>query len=323
MSRPDPKNVKRVACIGTGTIGGGFVAQFLCSGYDVAAYDPGKDARDFLERLLDQAWPVLEKVGLKPGASRSRLHFTQDIEEAVAGAEFVQESVPEDLELKVRMYEKLDELVPPQIVIGSSTAGFPMTDIQKRCKFPERTVVTHPVNPPYLIPLIEVVGGEKTDPAVLDWTVEFYEAVGKRVLRMEKEIYGFMINRLQVALFREALHMIAADRATVAQIDDCLTHGLGLRWACMGPFATFHLGAGDSGLRSLLDSYGTVDWCAPYVTESPLPDLTPELLDRILQQAQEVIDGRTISKMVDERNATIIGLLKLREASRVAASQKQ
>lgn len=221
------------------------------------------------------------------------------------------------------MYQKLDELVPPHIVIGSSTAGFPMTDIQKRCKFPERTVVTHPVNPPYLIPLIEVVGGEKTDRAVLDWTVEFFEAVGKRVLRMEKEIYGFMINRLQTALFREALQMVAADQATVAQIDDCLTHGLGLRWACMGPFATFHLGAGDRGLGSFMDSFGGAEWRAPYVTETPLPDWSSELREKIVQQAEEVINGRTISQMVEERNETIIGLMKLREASRAAASQRK
>lgn len=322
MNRPDPKNVKQIACIGAGTIGGGMIAEFLARGYSVTAQDPGKDALASLERLLDQAWPILEQIGLTASASRERLRFTTDIEEAVAGADFVQESVPEDLELKVRIYERLDELVPPEIVIGSSTSGFPMTEIQRRCKYPERTVVAHPVNPPYLIPLIEIVGGEKTDPAVLDWAVSFYEAVGKRVLRMEKEIYGFMINRLQIALFREALQMIAAEQATVAQIDDCLTHGLGLRWACMGPFATFHLAAGDRGLGSFMDLHGSVEWRAPYVTETPLPDWTPELRARILQQAEEVIDGRTIPQMIEERNDTVIGLLKLREASRANAAKK-
>ncbi|QLL64406.1 3-hydroxyacyl-CoA dehydrogenase NAD-binding domain-containing protein [Sinorhizobium mexicanum] len=320
--RPIPNDVKRVTCIGTGTIGGGFVAQFLASGYDVTAYDPGKNAQDFLERLLDQAWPLLEQIGLRPGASRGRLRFTQDLEEAVSGAEFVQESVPEDLELKVQTYKQLDELLPNDIVIGSSTAGFPMTDIQKRCRFPERTVVTHPVNPPYLIPLVEVVGGEKTDLAVLDWTAAFFQAAGKRVLRMEKEVFGFVINRLQSALFREALHMIAADQATVTQIDECITHALGLRWACMGPFATFHLGGGDGGLGAFMDMVGKVEWRAPYVTEGPLPDWTPALRERILQQAQEVIDGRTISQMIEERNQTIIGLLKLREESRLNASKR-
>ncbi|RWE20826.1 MAG: L-carnitine dehydrogenase [Mesorhizobium sp.] len=321
MKRPDPNSVKRIACIGAGTIGGGMIAQFLASGYDVTAQDPGPNARDSLERLLDQAWPVLEQIGLKEGASRDRLRFTSDIEEAVSAAEFVQESVPEDLELKVSIYEKLDELVPPEIVIGSSTSGFPMTEIQKRCKFPARTVVAHPVNPPYLIPLIEIVGGEKTDPAVLDWAAAFYKVVGKRVLRMEKEIYGFMINRLQIALFREALQMIAAGQATVAQIDDCLTHALGLRWACMGPFATFHLAAGDRGLGSFMDLHGSVEWRAPYVTETPLPDWTPELRERILQQAEEIIEGRTIPQMIEERNETVIGLLKLRETSRINAAK--
>ncbi|TIU44295.1 MAG: L-carnitine dehydrogenase [Mesorhizobium sp.] len=317
--RPDPRNVKRIACIGAGTIGGGMVAQFLASGYDVTAQDPGNDARESLERLLDQAWPILERIGLRPGGSRERLHFTKDIEEAVANAEFVQESVPENLELKVSIYEKLDHLVPPSIVIGSSTSGFPMTEIQKRCRYPERTVVAHPVNPPYLIPLIEIVGGEKTDRAVLDWAADFFEAVGKRVLRMEKEIYGFMINRLQIALFREALQMVSAGQATVAQIDDCLTHGLGLRWACMGPFATFHLAVGDKGLGAFMDVHGDVEWRAPFVTETPLPDWTPELRSLILSQADDVIGGRTIPQMIEERNETIIGLLKLREASRINA----
>ncbi|MER8672379.1 3-hydroxyacyl-CoA dehydrogenase NAD-binding domain-containing protein, partial [Mesorhizobium sp. M1156] len=274
---------------------------------------PGEGSKAFLQRLLDQAWPVLEKIGLKPGASRDRLHFTQDIEEAVTGADFIQESVPEDLDLKVRMYEKLDELVDPSVVIASSTSAFPMTEIQRRCKYPGRTVVAHPVNPPYLIPLIEVVAGQKTDLAVLDWTVAFFEAVGKRVLRMEKEIYGFVINRLQYALFREALQMIAAKQATVAQIDDCLTHGLGPRWACMGPFATFHLAQGDHGLGTFLDLHAIGEWRAPFVTETPLPDWTAELRELILSQAQEVIDGRTIPEMIDERNETIVGILKLRE----------
>ncbi|UVK48995.1 3-hydroxyacyl-CoA dehydrogenase (plasmid) [Mesorhizobium sp. AR07] len=322
MSRPEPHNVQRIACIGIGTIGGGMVARFLANGYDVTAYGPGEGSNASLQRTLDHAWPVLERIGLKPGASRERLLFTQDLEQAVADVDFIQESIPEFLDLKVQMYEKLDELVDPSIVIGSSTSGFPMTDIQKRCKHPQRTVVAHPVNPPYLIPLIEVVGGEKTDLAVLDWTVTFFETVGMRVLRMDKEIYGFMINRLQIALFREALHMIAAEQATVAQIDDCLTHGLGLRWAFMGPFATFHLGGGDGGLEAFMDIHGAVEWRAPYVTESPLPDWTPELRERILQQAQEVIDGRTIPQMIEERNETIIGLLKLREASRINASKK-
>ncbi|MER9451729.1 3-hydroxyacyl-CoA dehydrogenase NAD-binding domain-containing protein [Mesorhizobium sp. M0254] len=298
------------------------VAQFLASGYDVIAQDPGKDAHDSLERLLDQAWPILERIGLQPGASRDRLRFTKDIEEAVADAEFVQESVPENLELKVGIYEKLDHLVPASIVIGSSTSGFPMTEIQKRCRYPERTVVAHPVNPPYLIPLIEIVGGEKTDPAVLDWATDFFDAVGKRVLRMENEIYGFLINRLQIALFREALQMVAAGKASVAQIDDCLTHGLGLRWACMGPFATFHLGSGDRGLGDFMDSFGRgAEWRAPYVTETPLPEWTSELREKIVRQAEEVINGRTIPQMIEERNETIIGLLKLREASRINASK--
>ncbi|WP_352850751.1 3-hydroxyacyl-CoA dehydrogenase NAD-binding domain-containing protein [Mesorhizobium sp. M0155] len=319
--RPDPTNVRHVACIGAGTIGGGMVAQFLASGYDVIAQGPGKDAADSLERLLDQAWPVLERIGLKPGASRDRLRFTKDIEEAVSDAEFVQESVPENIDLKISVYEKLDQLVPPSIIIGSSTSSFPMTEIQKRCQYPGRTVVAHPVNPPYLIPLIEIVGGEKTDPSVLDWAAEFFDAVGKRVLRMEKEIYGFMINRLQIALFREALHMISAGEATVSQIDDCLTHALGLRWACMGPFATFHLAAGDRGLGASMDVHGDVEWRAPLVTERPLPDWTPELRALILGQAEEVIGGRTIPQMIEERNETIIGLLKLRETSRINASK--
>ncbi|PDQ22547.1 3-hydroxybutyryl-CoA dehydrogenase [Mesorhizobium sanjuanii] len=315
MGRPDPKNVKQVGCIGSGTIGAGFAAQFLANGYDVIAQDPGRDARDFLERLLDQAWPVLEQIGLKTGASRERLRFTHDIEEAVSGAEFVQESVPEDLEFKVRVYERLEELVPPEIVIGSSTSSFPMTEIQKRCKYPERTVVARPINPPYLIiiPLIEIIGGEKTDVAILDWAAAFYEAAGNRVLRMEKEINGFMANRLQTALFREALHMIAAGQATVAQVDDCLTDGLGLRWSCMGPFATFSLAAGDRGLGPFMDLLGSVEWRAPLVTESPLPDWSPELRARIVDQAQEVIAGRTIP-LIEERNNTI------RDVSRANAS---
>lgn len=236
-----PENVRRVACVGAGVIGGGWVAHFLARGYDVTAWDPAPDAAQKLRRLVDAAWPATTSLGLAEGASPARLTVTETLEQAVAEAEFVQESAPEKLDLKRDLLTRLDAATPPGVVIASSTSGYPMTDMQTTAADPSRLVVGHPFNPPYLIPLVEVVGGEHTDPAAVAWAARFYEAAGKSVITMNNEVPGFIANRLQEALWREALHMVANGEATVRDIDLSITEGPGLRWAVMGPMLTFAL----------------------------------------------------------------------------------
>jgi len=187
-SRPDPAAVRTVTCAGTGVIGGGWVAYFLARGYDVVAWDPAPGAEERLRHLVDAAWPALTELGLREGASRDRLSYEPDLATAVADTDFVQESAPEDLELKRTLLADIDAATPPGVVISSSTSGYGMTEMQDRCAHPERTVVGHPFNPPYLIPLVEVVGGTRTSADVVAWTSDFFRHAGKSVITMDREV---------------------------------------------------------------------------------------------------------------------------------------
>jgi carnitine 3-dehydrogenase len=312
--RPRPDAVTTVTVIGTGVIGGGWAAHFLRRGYDVVAWDPGPDAAERLSAMLDTAWPSLERLGLSPGADRARLRWADTLEDALAEADFVQESSPEVLEAKVRLLALIDEATSPDVVVASSTSGLLMTDMAVACTNPGRFLVGHPFNPPYLIPLVEVVGGRKTDPDAVTWAEAFYTAAGKISLTMEQEVPGFVGNRLQEALWREALHMVDSGQATVQQIDDSIAHGPGLRWAIMGPMLTFHLAGGQGGMGHMLDHFGPA-LLEPW-TRLEAPELTPELRDRVVAGAEAQAAGRTVSELERRRDAFLVDLLLLLERHR-------
>jgi carnitine 3-dehydrogenase len=311
MARPDPTAVRRVGVIGTGVIGGGWAAHFLRMGLDVVAFDPASGAEDRLRRLVAEAWPTLERLGLRDGADPARLRFADGLEAAAAGVEFIQESTREDGPTKIRILAEIDAAADPATVIASSTSGFSMTMLQQDAVHAERLVVGHPFNPPYLIPLVEVVGGERTDPAVVDWAVAFYTRVGKYGLKMTRELPGFLGNRLQEAMWREALHMVAAGEATVEEIDASVTYGPGLRWALMGPCLTFHLAGGQGGMGYMLDHFGAA-LLEPW-TRLDAPELTPELRERIVEGCVREAAGRTIPELERERDSFLVDLLALRQ----------
>jgi len=311
-SRPDA--VVTVTVVGTGVIGGGWAAHFLRRGYDVVAWDPGPDARTRLSALLDTAWPALERLGLSEGAGRDRLRWADTLEEALAGTDFVQESSPEVLEKKVALLAEVDRLTAPEVVVASSTSGLLMTDMAVECLHPERFLVGHPFNPPYLIPLVEVVGGQKTDADAVTWAEEFYTVAGKTALTMEQEVPGFVGNRLQEALWREALHMVESGQATVQQIDDSIVHGPGLRWAIMGPMLTFHLAGGQGGMAHMLDHFGPA-LLEPW-TRLEAPALTPGLRDRVVAGAVAEAGDRTVSELERKRDAFLVDLLLLLQQHR-------
>ncbi|KUF14344.1 3-hydroxybutyryl-CoA dehydrogenase [Streptomyces silvensis] len=308
MTMTKPEEVRRVACVGAGVIGGGWVAHFLARGYDVTAWDPAPDAEQRLRRLVDAAWPALTRIGLADGASRERLTVAATLEEAVADAEFVQESAPEKLELKRDLLTRIDAAAPAGAVIASSTSGYPMTDMQTGAATPGRLVVGHPFNPPYLIPLVEVVGGERTDADAVAWASRFYEVAGKSVITMKSEVPGFIANRLQEALWREALHMVANGEATVAEIDASITEGPGLRWAFMGPMLTFALAGGEGGMAHMLDHFGP-SLKSPW-TRLEAPELDRELYDAVVGGCEEAAAGRTIADLVAERDRGVIDVLR-------------
>jgi carnitine 3-dehydrogenase len=306
--RPAPDAVRRIACIGAGVIGAGWAAHFLARGYDVVAHDPAPDGEARLRELVAAAWPSLEALGLAPGAARERLRFAPSLEAALAEAEFVQESAPERLDLKRELLAALDRATPAEVVIGSSTSGFAMSDMQPDAPGAARMVVGHPFNPPYLIPLVEVVGGARSDPAVVDWAVAFYRAAGKYALAMQRELPGFIANRLQDAMWREALHMVAAGEATVGQIDAAIREGPGLRWPIMGPCLTFHLAGGPGGMAHMLDHFGPA-LLEPW-TRLVAPPLTPELRDRMVEGCALEAAGRAMPELIRERDAKLVLILK-------------
>jgi carnitine 3-dehydrogenase len=318
MTRPLPQDVKHVVSIGGGPIGAGWAAHFLARGYDVTGYLHTMSEEAVYRKILDTAWLSLEQLGLADGASRSRLRLTDNLEDAVKTADFVQESAPERLDLKQALYAKLGTTVPEGVVISSSTSGFMMTDIQMLCPTPERTVIGHPFNPPYLLPLVEIIGGKKTSPDAVEWARDFYAHAGKAPLVMKKEIPGFVATRLQEAVWREALHMVANGEATPEDIDIALMNGPAPRLAIQGQCMAFHVACGEGGMATNLDQFGPalkLPW-----TRLEAPELTKELRDRMVDGCNAIAAGRHFEDMAAERDRAIVGILKAVKAARAGSN---
>ena len=308
MGYSDPSSVSRVASLGAGPIGGGWTAHFLARGYDVTAYIHDLSEHDALMAIIETGWRSLTELGLVPGASLDRLTVTSDLEAALEGAGFVQESGPERLEIKQALYARMGEILPPDVVIGSSTSGLTMTEIQATCGTPERCVIGHPFNPPYLLPLVEIVGGKQTDPAAVEWAASFYEIAGKAPLVMKKEVPGFVGTRLQEALWREALHMVANGEATPEDIDIALKNGPAPRMVVQGQCMAFHVACGEGGMATNLDQFGpALKW--PW-TRLEAPELTQELRDRMVDGCNDMAGTRHFEDMAAERDRKIVAILK-------------
>ena len=304
----DPTSVIRVTSIGAGPIGAGWAAHFLARGYYVCAYIHDPKERESFDAILDTAWISLSALGLEKGASRDRLSVTSDLNMAVQDTDFIQESAPERIEIKQALYKTLGEIVPSHVVIGSSTSGLTMTDIQQNCATPERCVIGHPFNPPYLLPLVEIVGGKQTSPDAVVWAGKFYEAAGKSPLIMKKEIPGFVATRLQEALWREALHMVANGEATPADIDNALMNGPAPRMAVQGQCMAFHVACGEGGMATNLDQFGPalkLPW-----TRLEAPELTQELRDRMVEGCNAIAGTQRFENMAAKRDAQIVAVLR-------------
>ena len=308
MNRLEPAQVQRAGIVGTGVIGSGWAAHFLRMGMDVLAWDPAPKAEDALRAVVARVWPNMKKLGLRTGAHPDRLSFTDSVEDCVAGVDFVQESAPEREEIKMPLLAQIDAAARPATVIASSTSGYPMTLLQREClNHPERIVVGHPFNPPYLIPLVEVGGGEKTDPEVVDWAVAFYNHCDKFGLKMMQELPGFVANRLQEAMWREALHMVDAGMATVEEIDAAITQGPGLRWPIFGPMLTFHLAGGVGGIAHMLDHFDPTKFESWSFLKSPA--LAAQLREAVLSGCEREAGDRTIRDLEVERDRKLIAIL--------------
>ena len=303
--------IQKIAIIGTGVIGASWAAQFLAKGLDVVATDVAPGAETALRRFVKAAWPALERLGLAPGASQSRLTFSADLPTAVAGADLVQENGPERIDFKKKLYRQLDELLPADVIIASSSSGLTMSEIQSDCPLhPERCVIGHPFNPPQLIPLVEIVGGAKTSEETIRRATEFYTSIGKQTVRLNKEVPGHVANRLQAALAREVYHLVDEGVVSVTDIDTALCWGPGLRWGIMGQVMLNHLGGGTGGIEHMLRQFAgpiTAWW---KVLGSPT--LTPELQKKLIDGVHAEAGSRTIDELEAARDEILLGLLELR-----------
>jgi len=304
---------RRVSIIGAGTIGASWAAYFLARGFSVGAYDPAPGGEAFTRRFIDNAWPTLDKLGLvQAGADRKRLEFFAEAAAAVQGAEFVQESGPEREDLKIELFAALDAALPPPTVIASSSSGLLISRITAKCRHPERCVIGHPFNPPHLIPLVEVVGGGKTAPQAIAAAMDFYRDIGKHPIHIKKEMRGHVANRLQTALWREAVHLVAEGVVSVADADAAIAYGPGLRWALMGPHLTFHLAGGVGGIAHFLDQFSApmTDWWESLGN----PTLTSQLRELLADGISTETAGRDIAELEARRDRFLVDLLALKAA---------
>jgi 3-hydroxyacyl-CoA dehydrogenase len=305
------KSIRRVAVIGTGVIGASWTALFLAKGLQVVATDPAPNAEGALRKFVADAWPALERLGLSPNASQANLTFTPDLETTLIGVDFVQENGPERIALKQDMYRQLDELVPGDVIIASSSSGLPMSEIQIGAQaHPERCVIGHPFNPPHVIPLVEIVGGKATSEETVARAEAFYTSLGKRTVRIRKELPGHVANRLQAAVMREAYYLVSEDVLSAADVDTALSWGPGLRWGVMGALMLNHLGGGDGGIEHFLQQFAgsmATSWKA-----LGSPELTPAVLQKIVDGVHGEAGSRTIAELESERDDVLFGLIELR-----------
>jgi 3-hydroxyacyl-CoA dehydrogenase len=309
MSNARP--IRRVAIIGTGVIGASWSALFLAKGLDVIATDIAPDAETALRRFVKAAWPALERLGLAPGAAQSRLSFTSDRPAAVGAADLVQENGPERIDFKKKLYRELDELLPADVIIASSSSGLTMSEIQSDCpSHPERCVIAHPFNPPHLVPLVEIVGGAKTSEATIRRAEEFYTGLGKQTVRLHKEVPGHVANRLQAALAREVYYLVADGVVSVTDVDKALCWGPGLRWGIMGQVLLNHLGGGQGGIEHFFEQFTrpmTAWWKV-----LGAPELTPELQRKLIDGLHAEVGSRSVAELEAQRDEILLGLLELR-----------
>lgn len=311
--------IRTLGVVGSGVIGAGWAARALAHGLDVVAWDPAPGWQGRLSAAIGNAWPALEKVGLFPGASLDRLRCADSLDAVCRAADFIQESAPERLELKQTLLAKIDSYAPPEVIVASSTSGLLPTDLQSRCRHPERLVVGHPFNPVYLLPLVEVLGGAGTSTESIDRAIGFYRDLGLHPLRVRTEIEGFLSDRLQEALWRELLHLVNDGVATTEELDAAIVYGPGLRWAFMGTCLSYHLAGGDAGMDDFLKQFGPalkLPW-----TRLPAPELSEELIARMAEGTRRQADGRTVKELERLRDDCLVAIMQALKRFEVGAGR--
>ncbi|MCV6548655.1 MAG: carnitine 3-dehydrogenase [Cohaesibacter sp.] len=300
--------IRKVAAVGGGVIGGGWIARFILNGYDVAIYDPHPEAERIVGEVLANAERAYGKLFQAPPIQKGQLTFACTMEEAVSDADYIQESVPERLDLKQKIYTEIEAHARPDALIGSSTSGFKPSELQEGMSHPERLFVAHPFNPVYLLPLVEIVPSEANDRVQIEKACTFLEEVGMKALVVRKEIDAHIADRLLEAVWREGLWLINDGVATTQEIDDAIRYGFGLRWAQMGLFETYRVAGGEAGMRHFISQFGpALQW--PWTKLMDVPDLTEELIDRIACQSDAQSGHMSVRELERARDDNLVGIL--------------
>ncbi|NNF53921.1 MAG: 3-hydroxyacyl-CoA dehydrogenase [Acidimicrobiales bacterium] len=298
---------KRVCSLGGGVIGASWTALFLAAGHQVAVHDPDPQCESAVRRYIETAWPTLTALGLTTNGNPDAVSFHHSARHAVDGASFVQESVPERIEIKREVFAAIEPALGQETIVASSASGLTLTEMQAGWRAPSRFVLGHPFNPPHLIPLVEVLGNELTGAAVVEESCQFYESIGKVTIKLQREVPGHVANRLQAALWREAIHLINEGVATVEDVDAAVWAGPGLRWAAMGPTMLFHLGAGEGGLTSFCQRY-TESFNRWWDDLGEL-HLNPEIASALVAGVQESTGERTTTQLSADRDQLLVAIL--------------
>ena len=305
--------VERAAVVGCGVIGAAWASRLLLNGVDVAVSDPSDNAEQILTEVLANAVAAYDDLGL-PTDRRGAYRMASSIAGAVADAQFIQESVPERPDIKAAVLAEIEAAAPVDTIIGSSTSGIKPSVMQESMTYPERLVVGHPYNPVYLLPVVEVVGGESTTIENIRRAQGIYAGIGMKPIHVRVEIDAFVGDRLLEAVWREALWLVNDGVATTQEIDDIMTHGFGLRWAQMGLFETYRVAGGAGGFRHFIEQFGpTLEW--PWTKLMDTPDFTPELVDTLVEQSDAQSGMHTIRDLERTRDRNVVGFLKVLEAN--------
>ena len=299
---------ERVSVIGAGVIGSSWATLFLAAGLQVEVFEPNPDGERAARRYVERAWPTLEALGLAENGDPERIRFHASATQAVGEAQFVQESVPEQLSLKLELFAEIEPFLLPEAIVASSASGLMVSEMQREWNDPSRFLLAHPFNPPHLIPLVELSTNERTAAGVLEAAEAFFKQVGKETIRVRREVPGHVANRLQAALWREAIHLVTSGVASVEDVDKAIWAGPGLRWAAMGPHMLFHLGAGPGGLLEFCNRYGPSfeRWWEDLGEVA----LTPEVAELLAGGLNDEAGGQDLEALSAKRDSLIVNMLR-------------
>ena len=303
--------IKNIAVIGTGVIGAGWIIRCLAHNKIVHAYDKDIKLKKNLITEIKRTWPYVKKLFNKKTINLKNFKYFTSIDEALRDADFIQECATENYTLKTKLMSTIGKYSKPSAIISSSSSGLLPTRIYSKCKNPERTIIGHPFNPVYLLPAVEIVPGKKTGKNFMNRANKFYKSIAMNPIMLKKELPGYLSDRLQEALWREALHIVNDGYATTKDLDRSIEDGPGLRWSLMGVFLTFHLAGGKAGMKHMLEQFGPalkLPW-----TKLKAPKLTSKLSNRVIEGTRVQSRGKSVSKISDIRDEYLVALQKLRK----------